>query len=172
LKRPNYFSGKLLTAEDLQDEQNYQRKKQRLHNRYLHGWGVASGLEVSVKGASIYIAPGLALDCYGNEIVVSTVTVLDLPDLEQSKKTLFVGISYQERFTDPMPVLDSESIEYGYIEESYESLIQNQNSNRGHRHSGGRWCACGAAHPITIARLIKGQKAWRVDRRYNPPRIK
>jgi hypothetical protein len=38
----------LLTADDLQREQDYHRDKARLHNRFLHGWGVVAGLTVSV----------------------------------------------------------------------------------------------------------------------------
>lgn len=77
-KRVNYFHGMLLTEEDFVDEQTYLREKLKLHNR-LHGAGVAWGLElvkdcieVSSGGtiAKVFIAPGLALDCAGNEIVV------------------------------------------------------------------------------------------------------
>ena len=44
--RPRYFSGQLLTEADLSAEQEYLIKKNRLHNLYLHGWGVVCGMEV------------------------------------------------------------------------------------------------------------------------------
>lgn len=60
LTRPRYFNGQLLTADDLQAEQNYFREKLRRHNRCLHGWGVVRGLEVTQdpkdNSMSLYLA--------------------------------------------------------------------------------------------------------------------
>jgi hypothetical protein len=81
-KRLAYFHGMLLTEEDFLDEQNYLREKLKLHNRF-HGKGIVQGLEV-VPGdqvqcstcetpdgtAKIWIQPGIALDCEGNEVIV------------------------------------------------------------------------------------------------------
>src|SRR5215204_3952308 len=72
LKRPNFFSGKLLTAEDLSQEQGYVLDKFRRHNRTLHGFGIISGLKVSARAGQINIEPGIALDCEGNELVVDS----------------------------------------------------------------------------------------------------
>jgi hypothetical protein len=44
LKRVKYHHGMLLSAKDLTAEQEYFLERQRRHNRYLHGWGVVSGL--------------------------------------------------------------------------------------------------------------------------------
>jgi hypothetical protein len=70
--RPNYFTGRLLTAEDLEQEQTYHLEKERRHNRFLHGWGVAYGLEVEPAdgGAGVVVHPGLAIDGLGRELVV------------------------------------------------------------------------------------------------------
>jgi len=46
-ERPRFYDGRLLTAADLEDEQDYFREKIRLHNRLSHGWGVVTGLKVS-----------------------------------------------------------------------------------------------------------------------------
>ena len=67
LKRNNFFAGRLLTAEDFQAEQQYLREKQRLHNRFLLGFGVVAGLEVSIDRSAksetvVRVAPGLAID--------------------------------------------------------------------------------------------------------------
>ena len=62
LKRNRCFWGKLLTAEDLELEQEYFREKLKRHNRYLHGFGVVFGLEVSKNGRDVAISPGLAID--------------------------------------------------------------------------------------------------------------
>jgi hypothetical protein len=76
LERPRFFSGRLLSVEDLQAEQEYHREKQRRHNRLFHGWGIVFGLDVSANFSEdgnrvqICISPGVALDCEGDEIIV------------------------------------------------------------------------------------------------------
>ena len=88
MKRVHYYTGMLLSAEDLQAEQDYQREKCRLHNRCLHGYGVACGLAVSVWKGSVRVSPGVALSCTGDEIVVSNTIPLrpeiaeELPQLK------------------------------------------------------------------------------------------
>lgn len=46
-ERVKYFYGQLLGVREFQSEQSYFREKHRLHNRYLHGYGVVCGLAVS-----------------------------------------------------------------------------------------------------------------------------
>lgn len=82
LERPKYFCGQLLTEEDLQAEQRYQKEKNRLHNRYLHGWGVVCGLKVTchpkcASKGNILIEKGYAIDCCGNDIIVCEDEELD-----------------------------------------------------------------------------------------------
>ena len=45
-QRNNFFTGKLLTARDLEAEQSYFRGKGKQHDRYLHGYGTVCGLRV------------------------------------------------------------------------------------------------------------------------------
>jgi len=79
LERVNFFDGKLLAAEDLSLEQTYHLERHRRHNRYLHGWGVVSGLSVSVAdNTTITVQPGVAIDCAGNELVVGECIHLSL----------------------------------------------------------------------------------------------
>ena len=76
-KRLNYYHGMLLTEQDFQAEQYYFREKMKLHNR-MHGYGVVWGLEITSRCTKIdgkpvhkiFIEPGFALDCEGNEIIV------------------------------------------------------------------------------------------------------
>src|SRR5262249_48162712 len=103
--RPNYFTGQLLTAEDLRAEQEYFLHKNRLHHRCLHGFGVACGLGISVgKGGSpqITVEPGLALDCAGNMIEVDQAqqTTLKAPD---KQKVCYIVLEYHECLSDPVP---------------------------------------------------------------------
>jgi hypothetical protein len=46
-ERVKYFYGQLLGVRELQSEQSYFLEKHRLHNRYLHGYGVVCGLGVT-----------------------------------------------------------------------------------------------------------------------------
>lgn len=72
LERPRYFAGQLLTEAELNSEQAYVVAKNRLHNRYLHGWGVVCGLEVVCSSCDgwVRVREGYALDPCGNDIIV------------------------------------------------------------------------------------------------------
>jgi hypothetical protein len=82
--RPRFFSGQLLTEDDLAQLTNYFSAKDRLHNRFLFGEGVVCGLEVRCNpcgGTSISVSPGYALDGCGNDIVVPVAQTLDIPSM-------------------------------------------------------------------------------------------
>ena len=72
LDRTRYFSGQLLTEADLNNEQSYWLAKSRLHNRFLHGWGVVCGIEVLCSECDgwVTVKPGYAIDPCGNDIIV------------------------------------------------------------------------------------------------------
>jgi hypothetical protein len=83
LCRPRFFAGQLLTEEDLNRLENYIIEKNKLHNRYLQGWGVVCGLEVVCNPCpgEVTIKSGYALSPCGEDIVVcqdDTVNVCDL----------------------------------------------------------------------------------------------
>ncbi|MBC9820559.1 hypothetical protein [Terrabacter sp. MAHUQ-38] len=75
--RVNYFHGRLVTADDLRREQEQFRARQWLHNRMLHGYGVATGLEVTVLDDELHVSPGLAIDGLGREIVLTDLHTVD-----------------------------------------------------------------------------------------------
>jgi hypothetical protein len=169
LKRPLFFSGKLLTAEDHALEQQYVNEKLRRHNRSLHGFGIVSGLRVNFESGKIVVDSGMALDCQGNELVV----VIRQPvswQPNRSWQTAYVNIRYMEVCSDPVAVQGV--AQASTIEEGFEITLAQENCNRGHRHLRGRWLACGEPHALTIAKLRRGPQGWRVDRRYRPPTIK
>lgn len=72
LDRTRYFSGQLLTEADLNNEQSYLLAKNRLHNRFLHGWGVVCGLQVVCSDCDgwVTVKTGYAIDPCGNDIIV------------------------------------------------------------------------------------------------------
>lgn len=81
LQRPRFFSGQLLTEDDLQLLSDYVAAKQRLHNRSLHGSGVVCGLQVMCHpcgDGKVIVQPGHALDCCGNDILLPCAVELDI----------------------------------------------------------------------------------------------
>src|SRR5262245_29374467 len=73
LLRPLFFTGQLLTDEDLQKLADYAVEKNRLHNRNYLGDGVVCGLQVKrhpCDATRLVVEPGHAIDCCGNDIVV------------------------------------------------------------------------------------------------------
>jgi hypothetical protein len=72
LDRTRFFSGQLLSDADLTNEQSYWLAKSRLHNRYLNGWGVVCGMQVTCGACAgwVVVQPGYAIDPCGNDIIV------------------------------------------------------------------------------------------------------
>lgn len=79
-ERPLFATGQTLTAADLTALTSYVAGKNRLHNRYLHGWGVVCGLEVVCDDCegSVTIRPGYAIDPCGADIIVARPTRFDV----------------------------------------------------------------------------------------------
>lgn len=160
-----------MTAEDLSLEQEYFREKLKRHNRYLHGFGVVFGLNVSRRPSEVIISSGLALDCVGNELVVPEPTKLALPNPQPLGETIFISLEFVEREVDPTPGNSSLTFN-SRIEEIASTVFVKQNANSGHRHIKGRWMACGQTHGLVIARLRFSSGQWRIDRRYRRPFVK
>ncbi|MEJ5990258.1 hypothetical protein WG902_09685 [Ramlibacter sp. PS3R-8] len=81
LCRPRFFPGQLLSDEDLNRLQRYVIDKNRLRNRYLHGWGVACGLEVTCDpcaAGGVIVRSGYALSPCGDDIVLCNDQAVDL----------------------------------------------------------------------------------------------
>lgn len=85
LCRPRFFAGQLLTEEELNRLDHYIVAKNKLHNRYLHGWGVACGLDVQCDdcGNGVLVQPGYALSPCGDDIIVCHETAVDICALIQ-----------------------------------------------------------------------------------------
>ena len=83
--RPRFFAGQLLTDEDLNRLEHYLVEKNKLHNRYLHGWGVVCGLEVVCNPCSdrLTVRTGYALSPCGEDIVVCRDAVVNVCELIQ-----------------------------------------------------------------------------------------
>jgi hypothetical protein len=169
LERVNYFQGQLLSASDLQIEQEYFLARLRRHNHYMHGWGVVSGLTVSTQSSTeIVVEPGLALDCYGNEIHVCTPVRRSVPRLPDVQ---FVIINYSEAKTSPMVRLSDPAIPdigeqmQSRIREGFQIDVVSADPTSIHRdkETGGPGSEC--LHRICIARLKRSGKSWKVEHR-------
>lgn len=105
LVRPSFFAGQLLTDDDLQALTDYTVTKQRLHNRFLVGSGVACGLAVTCHpcgGGRVIVQPGYAVDCCGNEILVPCAVDLDITTMVRALKISMHGQDCGDPCADPV----------------------------------------------------------------------
>ena len=79
IERPLFYENQILGAADLTATVEHSRSQQARHDRSLHLWGIASGLELTgndkqtaqgVAYQEITLSPGIAIDGTGREIVV------------------------------------------------------------------------------------------------------
>jgi hypothetical protein len=153
--RPRFFSGQVLTSEDLRDGQEYHRQKHRRHLQTLHGCGVVNGLQVEVgtDGVTITIAPGLAVDDNGEEICLHETITLTIPS--DAPSPVSVVMDYAEKLVKPVPVPSEDGTEPSRIEEGCNILLSPSTGNNG----------------VEIARLIRESNAWRLDSSFVPIRL-
>ena len=94
--RPSYFRGQLLDETDFRAEQDYYRNAFLLHNTKFHSWGVVSGLTVGLhENRKVSVAPGMAVDGLGREIVLEETAVLDVSAFG-TDQPFYVTLSYEE----------------------------------------------------------------------------
>jgi hypothetical protein len=136
--RNRYFTGKFMNALDFTTEQAYIVKRRWLQNRLFHGWGIACGLKVKhhenpeCRPRWVVIEPGIAVDCYGREIIVRHHIRYELP-LPPSATAdypapvmppFLLCVRYNETTEQPVPALDdsggcNSALEDNYIREGY-----------------------------------------------------
>ena len=128
-ERVNFFSGMMLTSEDLRCEQAYHRGKHAAFVRAAHGVGTVCGLAVrptDPPGREIVVDSGLAVDRLGREIVVPSSQTLAVDDDGRpgDDRRFAVALRYAEVAIDPVPVPAApdahEGIEPSRIRESFE----------------------------------------------------
>lgn len=101
LKRMNYFKGEFLNTEDFKDEQQYHIDMLRAHNKNLHAWGIAEGLDVAYKIGEnkVTIRSGMAIDAEGNQIILDKDREEPVP-ANKSATELYLTIYYHDEPTD------------------------------------------------------------------------
>jgi hypothetical protein len=161
LERTRFFFGRMLTVEDLNREQAYFLARSKRHNRYLHGWGIVTGLEVRLIGQEeLEVGSGMAIDCAGNEIVIESNTCLHITT---DKAKVYLTLTYKELQVGPTPTQNPEA-EPGLVRESVDLVFLESNPAIGHRHMGPRTPGCGLPHPMCLASLTKTTKGWKLLR--------
>lgn len=169
LKRPNYVDVSRLSADDFRAEQDYQREKQWLHNRMLHGYGVVVGLEVGLDeekngSTKVTVAPGYALDGWGREIVVTEPLTVFLPG---DRHDLVIYLKYMDQVSDDDP--DKTTLAHTPASQIVETAQVTFEPAAGER-------ALSAAnredYAIPIARLRRPHHEWQRDRDFRPARTK
>ena len=117
VERMRWYTGRFVTARDLTDEQRYLVHRRWLINRVLHGEGVLCGLHVvphereDCGPTTVWIEPGIALDCCGRELISSCRLCVTWPPAaepgceppEHEEKLL--AIRYHEEPVDPQYAL-------------------------------------------------------------------
>jgi hypothetical protein len=134
-ERNYYYSGKVLSAGNLESEQRYVNDKHRMTNRFVAGSGILCGLDVvAVDAETVSLESGIALDGWGRELVAATPNVKklsSLPGYESGKEDtdywLYMGYEektdagrewmkeqYQLYLTGQAPAYDSQIPEFCY----------------------------------------------------------
>ncbi len=135
-ERNNYFYGKLLSVDDFRLEQKYGNDKRRMLNRFLYGTGVVTGMNVmGVDDSTVLVESGLALDCYGREIVIDEPVARKLQmlegfsDYEEDRNTgyLYLCVAYDEEEIQAVHSISNSgqkgNVSYNKIREGYRLYL-------------------------------------------------
>ncbi|MCL6458808.1 MAG: tail fiber domain-containing protein [Gorillibacterium sp.] len=124
--RMRYFDGLFLNAEDYKLDQEFYLRLQRLHNRYLHTWGIVCGLKVEPfieqgKQLKVKVSEGLAL----NQVVVTD------PKTQKKESISQEILIYEGHPDNPVDLSECNANETIYIVVSYEEVSADRNIERG-----------------------------------------
>lgn len=142
-ERNQYYYGKLITQQDFISEQKYMNDKRRLINRFLHGVGVAAGLQaVEIDENTISVEAGVALDGAGREIVLADPVVVRLDQIEGYKELqetytengAYLCIAYDEKDVYPskdarVPEGEKAAAAYEKTQEGYRLYLTTSELN-------------------------------------------
>ena len=83
IEQPVFVEGQVLSARDLNTISELSRNRDARHARHSHLWGIVRGLELSVDNGVLKIAPGVAIDSSGAELLVDEEIVLSSDELQK-----------------------------------------------------------------------------------------
>jgi hypothetical protein len=103
IERIEFFDLQRVDAADLNALESRNTALRHLHNRSMHGWGIASGLDFLAAAGErkVSVTPGYAIDSQGREIILETLhdqpipPVAGIPDgAERKEDTRYLTIRY------------------------------------------------------------------------------
>ena len=107
LEKNQFFQGKLMTARDMETEQEYHAERLHVLNRFATGSGILYGAEVSSVEATetefeVTVEPGVIIDGYGRPVIIehSTTKTLPLP----SEDVIYLYLRFDEAELESVPV--------------------------------------------------------------------
>lgn len=102
--RVNYFDRQFLRRNEFADEQSYQIDQRRRHNISHHSWGIVTGLELVLEEGKLVVRPGLAVDGYGRELVLSAKKIVSVDEFTRlASNTLDVWLFYENTENSDAP---------------------------------------------------------------------
>ncbi|MDX1747089.1 MAG: hypothetical protein R3324_14220, partial [Halobacteriales archaeon] len=106
-EKNQFFQGKLMTARDMQAEQEYHAERLHTITRFATGKGILYGAEVSGVEETetelrVTLEPGVVIDGYGRPIVIEYTTTKTLP--LPSGEELYLFLRYSETNLESVPV--------------------------------------------------------------------
>lgn len=136
--RPSFAEGQILAAADLAQLSSYPRGREERHNRFVHRWGIVTGLDLQTEPTRdssgndfvrVFVSPGLAIDGEGRELLVTERIELDSDAFKNSigskidpkaSYPVFLYSEYRGRGPDPSRVGPcGESTAGGAVEEGH-----------------------------------------------------
>lgn len=117
MERPAFYEGQILAGADLNAAVDHARGQAARHERYLHLWGIAEGLELQgnakktaagVPYKEISVGAGMAVDASGREIVLAAAT--RLPDESFDQSNVWVGQPTDSEVWYPVFVTGRDSV--------------------------------------------------------------
>lgn len=122
-KRMRYFDGLTLKEEDYKLDKQQHRRLQRLHNRYMHTWGIAEGLEVKAvtdSSMEVFVTEGVALDLVPKD-----------PETDMEESISREILIYTGHPDNPIDLSEYSAGENIYITVSYECVPADRDLERG-----------------------------------------
>lgn len=107
LEKNQFFQGKLMTARDMQIEQEYHADRLHVLNRFATGTGILYGAEVSSveeteTDLKVTVEPGVVIDAYGRPVIIEHTTTKTLP--RPSDDIIYLYLRFDETELESVPV--------------------------------------------------------------------
>jgi hypothetical protein len=101
LQRLRYWQGQMLRSVDFRDQVAIAAQQRWWHNRALHNaYGIAEGFQVSQEAVdSVTVQPGIAYDCFGRELILTSQQSLPIP---RDAEDMMLLVQYAENTSEAL----------------------------------------------------------------------